>query len=175
MSEDSNSNVVFYVLAALAVLVAAVGCLGVLAAIAIPEFNQTIAESKAREAEVMVESTADAIEDHYHRAGSLPGLGTTLQTTDRPPADGEKYEVRRDHLSNRQREVWKQLNWPATGAQMYFQYVYRAEETDRGQRALVVARADLEKGGPVHTVRTTVTLEDDVVTATPIEVENELE
>lgn len=175
MSDDSDSKIVVYVLAGLGILMVLLVCGGLLAAIAIPEFSQTLVETKAREGEAIVETTVGAVESHYHRTGSLPGVGSTVRTAPEPPVAGKKHEVDMSHLSDDQRAVWKQLDWPAEGTPMYFQYVYRAESTGEGQRAVIVGRSDFEEGGPVHTVRRTISLEGDDLKVAPVEVENEFQ
>lgn len=161
-----ETNIRTWLIAVGIAVAALASCGGVVALVAVPMFEDYLRRSKVAEAEATLESTLLAVEHYYDLKRrkpdprSLPGVGTVVRTAKRVPVGGRTVTVELEELSEAERKTWKQLNWPSSRTEMYFQYTYRAEEIDGGVRATVEARADFVEGGPKHTLRQTVTVRD---------------
>ena len=127
-------------------------CVGIAAAIAIPQFMNYVNKSKSAEAKITMQSTVSAVREHYLLNDEVPGVGMTLRSTETVPTQGEKVKVDLRRLSKKERRLWRQIDWPTGGSPMYFQYVYSATETDGDYDIELEARADFVKGGPKHTI-----------------------
>lgn len=157
--DDGGLPVGVWILMAIGACMLVVPCIGIAAAIAIPQFMKSVENAKQAESQEQLSRTVDNVQNYYQRTESIPGVGLTLRTTSEPPVDGEKVVTEPSGLSDEKRQLWETLGFP-TGAPAYFQYVYEARDTAKGVRVTIKARADFEKGGKVHTTTRELVIEN---------------
>lgn len=170
---SDDSKTIKWVILILGGGVVFVFCAGVLAAIAVPSFMEYMKQSKAAEASAVMTQMRAGVTNYYQRHDRLPGLGQTVKSRPEPPTGGKKYSPKTSGLTADQKKLWQMFGW--RGDPFYFQYTYEANETEGGAEAVIRARADFEKGGPVHTRTQTIKVKDGRLQVETAYVQNEFE
>jgi prepilin-type N-terminal cleavage/methylation domain-containing protein len=138
-------------------LMLVVTIIGVLATVAIPEFQKLVIRTKKSERGTSVGGLIKSINEYWVANGKLPGtVGSfTLPPNPAQPPDGSKQRFDTTLGS------WGDFNWRPHG-ELYFRYEISATYASTGGTLYLTTRTDLDRNGIPNVMVTTYTLQDGV-------------
>jgi len=138
-------------------LMIVVTIIGLLASVAIPQYQRIVLASKRTERGVMIASMMKTMNDYWVSNGKFPGGGNTVTLLPNPPfpIDGSKQPF----SSTLGR--WGDLNWRPDGP-LYYRYEVSGATTGTTGTLFVTARSDLDHANGPSIFTVTYTLEDGV-------------